>query len=38
MRFVKLSHKITSCDWDDKEKKWYVWTQTLQGMGLLTGD
>jgi hypothetical protein len=22
-RFVKLSHKVTSCIWDDAAKKWY---------------
>jgi cation diffusion facilitator CzcD-associated flavoprotein CzcO len=22
-RYVKLSHKVTSCVWDDAEKKWY---------------
>jgi cation diffusion facilitator CzcD-associated flavoprotein CzcO len=23
MRYVKLSHKITSCRWDDSAKRWY---------------
>jgi hypothetical protein len=23
MKYVKLSHKLTRCTWDDKTKKWY---------------
>lgn len=30
MRFVKLSHEVEACTWNDKSKKWYSVTKPRQ--------
>lgn len=41
MRYVKLSHKLTNCKWDDQAKKWYghaigvAWMKAYREIGKL---